>query len=53
MVGGWWDSNPRLPVPQTGALPLNYSHQKLNQISKIKSQIYKSKLFKLNTKTMF
>ena len=24
--GSWWGSNPRHPVPQTGALPLSYSH---------------------------
>jgi hypothetical protein len=29
-VGGRRDSNPRRPVPQTGALPLNYAHH-LNQ----------------------
>ena len=25
--GGWWGSNPRQPDPQSGALPLNYTHQ--------------------------
>jgi hypothetical protein len=29
--GGWWDSNPRLPDPQTGALPLNYSRHLVNR----------------------
>ncbi len=24
--GGRWDSNPRQPEPQSGALPLNYAH---------------------------
>ena len=25
--GGWWDSNPRQPEPQSGVLPLNYTHR--------------------------
>ena len=24
--GGWRDSNPRQPEPQSGVLPLNYTH---------------------------
>ena len=27
--GGRWDSNPRQPEPQSGALPLNYTHHKM------------------------
>ncbi len=26
--GGWWDSNPRQPEPQSGVLPLNYTHHR-------------------------
>ena len=25
--GGWRDSNPRQPEPQSGVLPLNYTHR--------------------------
>jgi hypothetical protein len=30
--GGWWDSNPRQPEPQSGVLPLNYTHRKQTKI---------------------
>jgi hypothetical protein len=30
--GGWWDSNPRQPEPQSGVLPLNYTHHTQRKI---------------------
>ncbi len=30
--GGWWDSNPRQPEPQSGVLPLNYTHHEQTKI---------------------
>jgi hypothetical protein len=31
-MGGRRDSNPQQPEPQSGALPLSYGHQRLNEI---------------------
>ena len=40
--GAWWGLNPRQPDPQSGALPLNYRHQVIDEKHYIKKRAHSS-----------
>src|SRR5574344_603222 len=47
--GAWWVSNPRQPDPQSGALPLNYRHHRINlRIMADGAKKVKKRLYPLN-----
>ena len=41
-MGAWWGLNPRQPDPQSGALPLNYRHQVIDEKHYIKKRAHSS-----------